>query len=165
MFDATKTSKKYSFVARSCAINYYCLTLQSNSGLSPSNNNQIEMMRKAVFTLMMICLTVANAADKFVTFTKDGASLAIAKDGKVLDIISDINDYEGVRMALNNLQNDFRLVCGTAPAIGQQLQNECIIIGSIGLKSSATHWLSVIVLMGKPLALAKTYFVSYKCFA
>ena len=92
------------------------------------------MMRKAVFTLMMICLTVANAADKFVTFTKDGASLAIAKDGKVLDIISDINDYEGVRMALNNLQNDFRLVCGTAPAIGQQLQNECIIIGSMQTK-------------------------------
>ena len=45
------------------------------------------MMRKAVFTLMMICQTIANAADKFVTFTKEGASLAIAKDGKVLDII------------------------------------------------------------------------------
>ena len=134
MFDATKTSQRYSFVARPCVINYYCLTLQSNSGLSPSNNNQIETMRKAVFTLMMICLTVANAADKFVMFTKEGASLAIAKDGKVLDIISDINDYEGVRMALNNLQNDFRLVCGTAPAIGQQLQNECIIIGSMQTK-------------------------------
>ena len=33
-------------------------------------------------------------------------------------------------MALANLQNDLKSVCGAAPAIGQQTADKCIIIGS-----------------------------------
>jgi len=53
---------------------------------------------------MMVCLTVVNAADRFVTFTNQGAAFPVVKDGSAVNIVIDNSDYEGVCLALNNLQ-------------------------------------------------------------
>ncbi|MBR1413036.1 MAG: glycosyl hydrolase 115 family protein [Prevotella sp.] len=88
-------------------------------------------MRKPIMTLtMMLCCLLMSAADQFVTFKGGEADFALAKDGKVLNIVCDANDYEGVKMALANLQNDLKSVCSIMPVLGQQTADKCIIIGS-----------------------------------
>lgn len=88
----------------------------------------------AAILLLFVSINQTKAADKFVSFTNSASTFAIAKDGKVLDIVFDNNDYEGVRLALDNLQNDFKTVCGTAPAFSQQPSAQCIIVGSLQSK-------------------------------
>lgn len=80
---------------------------------------------------MMVCLTVVNAADRFVTFTNQGAAFPVVKDGSAVNIVIDNSDYEGVCLALNNLQHDIHAVCGSMPVVSQQPQGECIIAGSL----------------------------------
>ena len=91
-------------------------------------------MRKVIFTLMAFCFTIANAADQFVTFKSSEANFAVAKDGKVLNIVYDANDFEGVRMALTSLQNDFKAVCSAAPVLSQEGAGQCVIVGSLQSK-------------------------------
>ena len=92
----------------------------------------IDDMRKLIFTLTLtLCCLLVTAADKFVTFKSGEASFALAKDGQVLNLVCDADDYEGVKMALANLQNDLKAVCGTAPTLGQQTSDKCVIIGSL----------------------------------
>ena len=83
---------------------------------------------------MMVCMTAVNAADNFISFTDVSSAFAIAKDGKVLDVVVDNDDYEGVLLALNSLQKDLKTVCGTAPSISQQPSDVCIIVGSLKSK-------------------------------
>ena len=82
----------------------------------------------------MAGLMTAHAADRFVAFQQEPAAFAIAKDGKVLDIVFDSNEDEGILMAVGNLQDDLLSVCGTKPAAGQDASNQCIIIGSLQTK-------------------------------
>ena len=92
----------------------------------------IDDMRKLIFTLTLtLCCLLVSAADQFVTFKSGEASFVLAKDGQVLSLVCDANDYEGVKMALANLQNDLKAVCGTAPTLGQQTSDKCVIIGSL----------------------------------
>ena len=98
----------------------------------PSKIINIDDMRKLIFTLTMtLCCLLVSAADRFVNFKSGDASFALAKDGKVLNMVCDANDYEGVKMALANLQNDLKAVCGVAPVLGQQTSDKCVIIGSL----------------------------------
>jgi len=47
-----------------------------------------------------------------VTFKKNEAEFAVAKNGQVLNIVYDAQDYEGVRMAIESLRLDFKAVDG-----------------------------------------------------
>lgn len=95
------------------------------------NNN----MKKTFILLLTICFTVvANAADTFVSFRPVKGSFALAEGGKSISIVCGMDDYEGVRMAVDNLANDFLRVCGILPVVSNSTTEECIIVGS--LKSS-----------------------------
>ena len=89
------------------------------------------IMRKVVLVVMSIMVVVANAADTFVTFKKNEAEFAVAKNGQVLNIVYDAQDYEGVRMAIESLRLDFKAVTGNVPQTDMPMQEQCIIIGSL----------------------------------
>ena len=92
-------------------------------------------MKKVILTLTMsVCCIMMNAADSFVSFKSSDAYFTLAQDGKVSQIVFDANDYEGVVIAVNNLQNDLKSVCGIAPEKGHQAVEQCIIIGSLKSK-------------------------------
>ncbi len=80
---------------------------------------------------MLSCVAVVQAADRFVTFNGKEASFAIAKDGHVLNIVCDAQEDEGVVMALRSLQADLKSVTGHEAQIGQQVQPQCIMVGSM----------------------------------
>lgn len=46
---------------------------------------------------------------------KNEAEFAVAKNGQVLNIVYDAQDYEGVRMAIESLRLDFKAVTGNVP--------------------------------------------------
>ena len=89
------------------------------------------IMRKAVLMMMFFVAAIANAADTFVTFKKIETGLAVASNGQVLSIVYDAQDYEGVLMAIESLQADFKAVTGNTPKTGQDVNEQCIIIGSL----------------------------------
>ncbi len=91
-------------------------------------------MKKLFLAWMLMTAIVIQAADQFVTFKKSDAALAVAKGGKVLNIVYDAQEDEGVRIAIENLQNDIKAVTGVAPTLNTQLPTlnaSCIIIGSL----------------------------------
>ena len=92
-------------------------------------------MKKVLLTVMIVAsAALASAAEQFVTFKKSGdAVFTLATGGKVADIVYDAQDYEGVVMAVNSLQADFKAVTGATPALlssSSALHAPCIIIGS-----------------------------------
>ncbi len=90
-------------------------------------------MKKLFLAWMLLAAVAAQAADQFVTFKKGDAALAVAKGGQVLNIVYDAQEDEGVRMAIESLQADFKAVTGVAPTLNTQLSTlnvPCIIIGS-----------------------------------
>ncbi len=80
---------------------------------------------------MLTCAMTIHAADRFITFKSEKNSLAIAKNGKVLNIVCDAHEDAGVMMALTSLQADIKAVTGTMPQLGQDVQTPCIIVGSL----------------------------------
>lgn len=95
-------------------------------------------MRKALLSLLtLFCIAAASsiAAPSFVSFKKGpDASFAIAANGKVVDLVCDDGDYEGVNIAAHSLVQDLGRVTGVTPLLGPTPSKECIIVGS--LKSS-----------------------------
>ena len=90
-------------------------------------------MRRNLLTILFLCLCcMMHATEQFVTF--NNGALAVAKGGKALPIVIGKDDYEGVRMAAESLQNDFLAVTGSKPELTNSANGDCIIVGS--LKSS-----------------------------
>ncbi len=87
-------------------------------------------MKKIVFILTLLCTLTANAADRFVDFQNGSKNFAVAANGKVLDIVCDSQEDEGVMMALESLQNDFQNVTGIKPRLVNETVIQCIIVGS-----------------------------------
>ncbi|MBR1546411.1 MAG: glycosyl hydrolase 115 family protein [Prevotella sp.] len=90
-------------------------------------------MKKLFLVWMLLTTVAAQAADQFVTFKKGDAALAVAKGGQVLNIVYDVQEDEGVLMAIKSLQADFKAVTGIAPTANSQLptgNTPCVIIGS-----------------------------------
>ena len=90
-------------------------------------------MKKLFLAWMLMTAVVIQAADQFVTFKKSDAALAVAKGGQVLNIVYDAQEDEGVRIAIENLQNDIKAVTGVTPTLYTQLptlNTPCIIVGS-----------------------------------
>ncbi len=89
-------------------------------------------MKKVFLTLMLAgAAMAAQAAEQFVTFAKGGnADFAVAADGRVVNIVCDAQEDEGVLMAVHSLQADLKAVTGAEPAAGQETAPQCIIVGS-----------------------------------
>ncbi len=91
-------------------------------------------MKKVVLFSMLMMAVVVQAADRFVTFKSNGSDFAVAKGGQVVNIVFDAKDDEGVRMAIQSLQADFKSVTGNAPALvsdRSSITSPCIIIGTL----------------------------------
>ncbi|MBP1542313.1 MAG: glycosyl hydrolase 115 family protein [Prevotella sp.] len=88
-------------------------------------------MKKVILFSIIMMAVVAQAADRFVTFKSSGTDFAVAKAGQVVNIVFDVKDDEGVRMAIQSLQQDFKAVTGVQPQAGQTTADKCIIIGTL----------------------------------
>lgn len=90
-------------------------------------------MKKTIAIILTIAFAIASdAAERFVSFSGQGKSLAIARKGQPLNIVHDVADHEGVLMAIESLQEDIFKVCGGRPALGTTPEKECIMIGTLG---------------------------------
>ena len=89
-------------------------------------------MKKTILLLLMLCCAgITGAVGTFVSFSPSGGSFAVIKGGKPVSVMCDKDDYEGVRMAANNLAADFGRVCGVKAAIVKSPAGECVITGSL----------------------------------
>ena len=69
-------------------------------------------MKKLLFLLFLACFTLgAEAANQFIKFNSSATAMQLAGKERIADIVVDKNDFEGVRMAAENLQKDFLAVC------------------------------------------------------
>ncbi|MBB4045255.1 hypothetical protein GGR06_003066 [Bacteroides reticulotermitis] len=66
--------------------------------------------------LLMISFSV-SATDTFVSLAPSSGCFRLIEKGEPTSILLDANEDEGVRMAIDNLQQDISRVCGTMPAI------------------------------------------------
>ncbi|MBP5741032.1 MAG: glycosyl hydrolase 115 family protein, partial [Bacteroidales bacterium] len=87
------------------------------------------MKRIAIAFLMLLAVTGLRAADRFVSFDKEG--MPLAKGDKVL-ICYDTNDERGVSIAVNNLVKDIFAVTGVMPELTEDLEEADILIGTVG---------------------------------
>ena len=87
------------------------------------------MKRIAIAFLMLLAVTGLRAADRFVSFDKEG--MPLAKGDKVL-ICYDTNDERGVSIAVNNLVKDIFTVTGVMPELTEDLEEADILIGTVG---------------------------------
>lgn len=86
--------------------------------------------------LLLLWLSVASiaifSAERFVSFTPVADYFPLINNGMPCQIRIDSNEDEGVKIAVDNLQNDIFNVCGTKPEIIIDKNNQrCILIGTI----------------------------------
>lgn len=91
---------------------------------------------KKLLTLLIV-LTVAVG-----TWAAD--ALSIIRNDHPLNILVDRADHEGVLMAVENLRNDFQMVCGTRPEAVNYAESEMIIVGSL-----RSAWIKRLMTKGK----------------
>lgn len=94
------------------------------------------MKNKLVVVCMLALLPFGIfGAERFVMADMSGhASFPLVTDGVPVSLIIDENDYEGVKIAADNLKKDFEIVTGNTPATG--VAKYAVIAGTIG-KSTA----------------------------
>lgn len=93
------------------------------------------MNNKLVFIVLFLLLSLRLwSADPFIRFSKSSNLFTLTSDGSTIPILVDINDYKGVGIAINNLQQDFEVVAGKKPPIINTANGSenVIIIGTIG---------------------------------
>lgn len=69
-------------------------------------------MKKSILTVIALLAfsMLGKAADRFISFQNEKGTVCLTKGGK---IESDQNEFKGVEIALSNLRNDLKAVCGT----------------------------------------------------
>lgn len=101
---------------------------------------------KKIF-LLLLCMTtlgMLHAAERFVTFTPQTDALPLSN----ATIGYSEQEYEGVKIAVGNLQADIQKVLGTYPVLAQKGQKVTILIGTLG-KNPAIDRLKLSDLKGK----------------
>ncbi|MBQ8867576.1 MAG: glycosyl hydrolase 115 family protein [Bacteroidaceae bacterium] len=103
-------------------------------------------MKKLILSLIaLMCLTGVQAAERFVSFAKQADAVNITN----ATIGYSENEYEGVKIAIKNLQADMQSVLGKTPALVEKEGGEAtIIVGTIG-KNKAIDALKLADLKGK----------------
>ncbi|WP_114778608.1 glycosyl hydrolase 115 family protein [Botryobacter ruber] len=91
-------------------------------------------MKQLFVVLMVLFALPAWSADPFVKFSKEANSLPLVQEGNPLPILLDQGDFEGVRIAVTSLQQDFQAVTGKAPVLlnAASGNKEVILVGTIG---------------------------------
>lgn len=86
------------------------------------------MKRKVIMLIVLICTITVQAAEQFVCFEKrDGAvSITNAAIGYAEQ------EWEGVKIAARNLQNDMLMVLGNKPQLIENAHDATIIVGTVG---------------------------------
>ncbi|WP_300724644.1 glycosyl hydrolase 115 family protein [uncultured Bacteroides sp.] len=91
-------------------------------------------MKKLILSaaLAALCFS-ASAADRFIYFKKAPGDFTVFANGTPCKILSDSNDDEAVKIALDNLKEDFFRVTGTRPEISSVAGQDSlyIIVGSM----------------------------------
>ena len=103
-------------------------------------------MKKIIFSLIaLLCLTTVQAAEQFVSFVKQADAISITN----ATIGYSENEYEGVKIAIKNLQTDMQNVLGKTPALVEKEGGAAtILVGTIG-KNKAIDALKLADLKGK----------------
>ena len=103
-------------------------------------------MRKTILSLVaLMCLTMVQAAEQFVSFVKQTDAVSITN----ATIGYSENEYEGVKIAIRNLQTDMQNVLGNTPALVEKEGGAAtILVGTIG-KNKAIDALKLADLKGK----------------
>ena len=71
------------------------------------------MKKLILFLIALLCLTTVQAAEQFVSFVKQADAINITN----ATIGYSENEYEGVKIAIKNLQTDMQNVLGKTPAL------------------------------------------------
>ncbi|MDE6647895.1 MAG: glycoside hydrolase family 20 zincin-like fold domain-containing protein, partial [Prevotella sp.] len=95
---------------------------------------------KKVLLLSLLCAScmAINAAERFVTFSKT-ANTQLLLTGTNDTIVYDSGDWEGVKIAINNLKQDLTSVTGSACAP--------IEVGTVGRSKVASRYKSICKLL------------------
>ena len=107
--------------------------------------NSWEIMKYRISVIVAVCLAVCTAlraAEPFVSFTPQNDALSL----KGATIGYSAQEYEGVKMAIQNLREDIKRVLGSAPA--EATDAPTILIGTLG-KNKEIDKLKLTDLKGK----------------
>ena len=87
-------------------------------------------MKKRLFilALMIAQMSLLSAAEQFVVFTPQADAISL----KDATIGYSTQEYEGVKIAIKNLQADFQSVLGKAPLLSEGSGEVSILVGTIG---------------------------------
>lgn len=89
------------------------------------------MKKLFLITYLSISSLVAFAADQFVVFNQAANHFPLIRNSEPCHIYMDAKEDEGVKIAIDNLQQDLLKVSGTKPEISVEAKNKrCIIIGT-----------------------------------
>ena len=100
-------------------------------------NNRLKWMVTAVLTIWM---TVASAADRFVSFSKGDGSVVLTENGSSVRIDVSEADDEGVKIAVGNLRADFLQATGVQ-AIAIDAAPMRIMVGTLNRSADIDKWL------------------------
>ena len=90
------------------------------------------MKKVFLFLYFSIISLLISAADTFVIFTPADHHFPLIKNGKPCSILMDINEDKGVKMAIDNLQQDLLNVCGSQSEINTKASDkQCLLIGTL----------------------------------
>ncbi|MBQ6800030.1 MAG: glycosyl hydrolase 115 family protein, partial [Bacteroidaceae bacterium] len=103
-------------------------------------------MKKLIVSLIALsCITLVQAAEQFVSFVKQADAVCITN----ATIGYSETEYEGVKIAIRNLQTDMQSVLGKAPVLQEGVgEKPTILVGTIG-KNKAIDALKLADLKGK----------------
>lgn len=84
-----------------------------------------------LFLYLSLFSFIAYATDTFVSFTPSSNYFPLITNGIPCPIKIDLNEDEGVKIAVDNLQKDIFNICGTKPEIiTNSSKKRCILIGT-----------------------------------
>ena len=98
----------------------------------------------SLFIVLCIASTTALATDNFVVFEPQSDAISISN----ASIGYSQQEYEGVKIAIANLQNDMLNVMGKAPQLREGSADVTILVGTIG-KNTTIDKLKLPDLKGK----------------
>ena len=89
------------------------------------------MKKVFLFVTISFISLAALAADTFVVFSPTTHHFSLIDNGKPCPIRIDVNEDEGIKMAIDNLQQDIFNVCGTKPDVKtNENSKRCVLIGN-----------------------------------
>lgn len=90
-------------------------------------------MKKAIILLYLSIIALSlNAADQFAVFANQDDCFLLANGNSVCPLVVDADEYEGVKIAVDNLRKDIFSVCGKECTVTNTVHNKrCVIVGNI----------------------------------